>query len=122
MHEGIFWQAVCTESVWLADPQGILNSSFNGLRIFTEWTGLYDKNKNKVYEGDIVRDENGNVFIVEYGVENIDAFEGIGFNLWGFTGNDYKATRLQNSTEVIGNIFEHPEIIIKNIKTQPNNK
>ena len=51
---------------------------------------------------------------MSYGIQNVDAFEGIGFNLWDFYG-EYsdigKAIRLQSSVEVIGNIHDNPELL-----------
>lgn len=33
--DGIHWNLVCTEIVWLFDPEGVLNSTYHGRNIFT---------------------------------------------------------------------------------------
>jgi uncharacterized phage protein (TIGR01671 family) len=77
-----------------------------------QFTGLLDKNGSEIYEGDIIDDMPPSV--VQYGIQSVDAFEGVGFNLWGFYGHYEdigKAIRLQSELEIIGNIHENPELL-----------
>lgn len=73
-----------------------------------QFTGLYDKKGTEIYQGDIV-DQDSLDTIVKYGIQQVDAFEGVGFNLWEFYGDSKdkgKAIRLQKSIKVVGNIYE----------------
>ena len=82
--------------------------------IIMQFTGLLDKKGKEVYEGDVI-DWDGSKIMVEYGIQSVDAFEGVGFNLWSFYGKYEdigKAVRLQSEIEIIGNIYENPELLI----------
>jgi uncharacterized phage protein (TIGR01671 family) len=89
-------------------------------------TGLNDKNNKPIFESDVVLIHPDKVEkrVVEYGMQNIDAYVGYGWNLWsGYNdeGNGYEPNdkELVRSFEVIGNVYEHPELL-KGVDTHEN--
>jgi len=71
------------------------------------WTGLLDKEQKEIYEGDIVKDGNY-VGVVEWGVGRA------GFIATGGNQSMAMTTRFGSKAkdcEVIGNIYENPELI-----------
>jgi len=67
-------------------------------------TGLKDKNGVDIYEFDKVKNEDNDIILVSYGIQSIDAFECVGFNLvssYGEYKDIGKAIRLQQSIEII---------------------
>lgn len=71
--------------------------------IWMQFTGLHDKNGKEIYEGDIVkRDLDGDVGMVE-----IDS--GV-FTMSG----DCQLPLFQETVEIIGNIYENPELLTPN--------
>jgi uncharacterized phage protein (TIGR01671 family) len=84
--------------------------------IFEQYVGLKDKNGKEIYEGDIILFADYERDVVKYGMQEVDAFVGYGYNLWSFyndEGNGYVANdkRLISSIEVVGNIHENPELL-----------
>lgn len=73
-------------------------------KILTQFTGLYDKTGKEIYEGDIIKNQNGDLRMVVY-FQN--GFEMRLMNkrmqsdniIWHF------------NSEVIGNIYENPELL-----------
>ena len=67
----------------------------DGNLIPMQFTGLLDKNGVEIYEGDVIQSRNGAKKLVEWN----DLFTG------------YKAIQSSLSLEVIGNIYEDPELL-----------
>lgn len=85
--------------------------------VLMQYTGLKDKNRKEIWEGDILQDEDDCYTVVEYGLQEVDAFEGIGFNIWTFMdGTTADGKRLQETFEIIGNIYENPDLLKENKK------
>ena len=78
---------------------------FNGNGYFDimQYTGLKDKNGKEIYEGDILRDDRDEIRIVEWRVGEDDEVRNYIAGFWLFYEPD--------EYEVIGNIYENPELI-----------
>ena len=77
-----------------------------------QFSGLYDYNKKEIYEGDILKWNNGRSYVVKFwegmfyaSVEECN--DGIlgGFPLYALT--DYE----DRKCEIVGNIFDNPELL-----------
>ena len=98
------------------------------IRVRPETVGQFiefkDANGIEIFEGDIVADEDDlpyaksltreeliektkvnhpEFLVVKYGLEEVDAFYGMAYNVWSFLGND-NGERLARENVVIGNI------------------
>lgn len=89
--------------------------------IFQQYTGLKDKNGKEIFEGDWVRTANDSICSVVFGDYYNDECEeecenkchGIGF-YFKDKGGYYllrEAVKGSNGYEVIGNIYENPELL-----------
>lgn len=87
----------------------------NPISPYLEFTGLKDKNGKEIYEDDIVKISGNDPMIAKIDWMEVDAFEVYGCNVWTFLGaydREYKlGTNIQESVEVIGNIYENPELL-----------
>lgn len=74
-----------------------------------QFTGLTDKNGNKIFEGDIVK-----CLSLEYGYVNKEVYyaEDRARFVLGSLGSDYDFEEYIN-VEVIGNIYDNPELLEK---------
>ncbi len=77
-----------------------------------QYTGLTDKNSTKIFEGDIVRDDKGNVGHVEF------LIQAAGYVIVWKHGDTSLGHRARGggydcdpSLEVIGNIYDNPELL-----------
>ena len=77
-----------------------------------EYTGLKDKNGKEIYEGDIVNadDDRYRVCFGEYDKTNTTH---IGFYLLPLRNDEFAIETLWRGCEVIGNIYENPELLEK---------
>ena len=68
--------------------------------ILMQYTGLKDRNGRMIFEGDIVKTGGNNIFTVTYRLEYAQFC--LGLNMW---------LNVRGGIEIIGNIFENPELI-----------
>lgn len=73
--------------------------------VLMQCTGLKDKNGKLIFKGDILKDKDGLICFVAW-------FDG-GF--WvetpGNGAKDFECSEFYNSSEIIGNIYENPELL-----------
>lgn len=92
------------------------NSKITGKRQFT---GLKDKNNKEVYFGDILATSNSDIQHdvwdkKVYGFSVVEEYEyewGISFSDWSFAMDDMDSVFNKMFIEVIGNIYENPELL-----------
>ena len=88
--EGRYLENYCVDLIQEVDPETV-----------GSWTGLCDKNGRKIFEGDIVRDDYGNVRKVTFVNGRFTPFN---------TYPEYSCWR-EDESEVIGNIHDNPELL-----------
>ena len=101
---------ICLVAENVALGVAVTQFSVDDFEPIMQYVGLKDKNVKEIYEGDVVLFDYEKI-LVSYGIQGVDAFEGIGFNLWSHYGQKQDGTRLQSEIEVVGNIYESPELL-----------
>ena len=72
--------------------------------IFMQYTGTKDKNTVEIYEGDIVTHE-------DFKLPSEVTFERGCFRIHGFTIANFEAIHHMDKIQVIGNIYENPDLL-----------
>jgi len=98
------------------EENGVHNSNGSGHYCsfsIMQYTGLKDKNGKEIYEGDIVRLDNrdigGSITVGEVMFNTDQTLSRLEWGLW--TKRGYHWTDFLGYLEVIGNIYENPELI-----------
>ncbi len=92
----------------LASNVGLINyylKSPDSEYSYMQFTGLMDKNGTEIYEGDVVRDDNDDLYVVKWH-ERIAVFF---FD--GHFSSPIDGLEDAEVIEVIGNIYENPELL-----------
>jgi uncharacterized phage protein (TIGR01671 family) len=89
----------------------VFSKDFNGRLIFQQYTGLTDKNGKEIYEGDIIIDTQKQKYEIIFD-ENHARYDlkVCGENKLSQTSY-FTQIYEKKHIEVIGNIFEHPELL-----------
>lgn len=102
----------------MIDDNSLLDEKMNGTCALMQYTGLKDKNDKEIYEGDVVRqyadcDEYGCDiyfrYLIEWDNEQL-AYCGNEIQSKGLTNDRYYGTDMADY-EIIGNIYENPELL-----------
>lgn len=92
--------------IWSGDFEGGLRLTAGDFELM-QFTGLHDQNGQEIYEGDILRDENGDLYRVK--------FDGGQFQpLLRYGGTQLaieSIVDMADCSSVIGNIYENPELL-----------
>ena len=72
-------------------------------RFFMQCTGLKDKNGKLIYEGDVVKDDQGALHYVKWVYDS--------WQLFPCTQNNYTIGIVDDEIEVVGNTYENPELL-----------
>ncbi|RXI56953.1 YopX family protein [Clostridium tetani] len=108
-------------SQWIEDAFGVEDIEYTNGKISTylltpygdyevikksvgQYTGLKDKNRVEIYEGDIVKFDNNNFEVYQHPSGDWQAG---GYSIWENISED----GIENEWEVIGNIYENPELL-----------
>jgi uncharacterized phage protein (TIGR01671 family) len=101
------WQMIDGDSLCFEEfkPVCDLLKTENDVEYFMQFTGLYDKNGKEIYEGDILKGQFTNPLAVVYENGCFCFYNDLQ------SGNDRLHQMRVEKLEVIGNVFENPELL-----------
>lgn len=111
-----FWDKILNKWVYITLQElCCTNISWYDSDNWCEFTGLYDKNGKEIYEGDIIKIIQKSVDEIEL-IQTVEWIKGTGcYSIIIYNIGTYLLSDLENKDgfilEVIGNIFETPELL-----------
>jgi uncharacterized phage protein (TIGR01671 family) len=104
-----YWEVVTKEGEPGYPNMSQYFDSRNDENVLMQYTGLKDKNGKEIYEGDILNmTYHGSVSIVKPEIKGVVGFERCSFII---EENGISLGKIGRSLEVIGNIYENPELL-----------
>ena len=85
----------------------------NPLAIREQFIDLKDKKGKEIYEGDIVKDELKNVWIIEWTDGGGKLLPGYQLKIVNLKGTEALVAFIGKQVEIIGNIYENKEVLEK---------
>ena len=80
--------------------------------ILTQYTGLKDKNGKEIYEGDVYQEQHMSPVVIKFGDYSVDYYTEVIAGFYCEVIGDRTSTWcVQDGGEVIGNIYENPELL-----------
>ncbi|WP_143314548.1 YopX family protein [Clostridium sp. HBUAS56017] len=94
--------------IYLKQPVQVIQE-FQGVKdTLMQYTGLKDKKGKEIYEGDIVNDGDLNFEVYRH---NSGEWKAGWCSLWEYISDN----EIENCWEIVGNIYENPEILENNL-------
>ncbi|MEE0186325.1 MAG: YopX family protein, partial [Oscillospiraceae bacterium] len=108
---GSYWlsRSAVRETTYITDGYGNLFCVIP--ETVGQYTGLNDKNNVKIFDGDIVTVENPNISDDEYGIVKFDNDGAMFIVEFDTFTVDFGNNIDGNQCEIIGNIFDNPELL-----------
>jgi len=95
--------------------EGYPNTYFKDIELM-QYTGLKDVSGKEIYEGDVVKNDYGDLHEIKFGELLLDTMDNVGQHI-GFYGKPLgqnptcECVGIGDWKEIIGNVYEHPELL-----------
>jgi|SRR5579864_2427309 len=114
-HRVMHYQAEQKLAVWLSVVEGLSQTisededeQLEDRVELMQFTGLKDKNGKECYHKDIITDNDANIYVMEWDEKRAEFYLKL---IKGVTGFSHLSASLVKEREIIGNIYENPELL-----------